>query len=249
MLDMLAFLRVFLNAILIGMGGVLAGFLVAWLSTRTLSKWVGISWSRFLSSLLVLLIAVWTIKLILDSSGAAGLTVIIVTAMTGAFGLGSSFVASDLVAGLGLFSSKPYDVGQMVSLAGHEGKVINISPVLTTLESPLGDRIYVRNSSITSNVIINYSALAGHMIAVKVPLPVSQDLNVAVDAINKSIQGFCPELADSQFTPTVLVETGGFGYITLEVRAYTTERTDYSPEKTRLFRLAVDSLKQAGLNL
>jgi small conductance mechanosensitive channel len=248
-MDFASFVRLFLNVFIIAVGGLIVGLLVTWVASRFLPKWVGDSWSRFITSLLILLVAIWTIKLILDSTGLAGLTVVIVTAATGAFALGASYVASDLVAGVGLFSSRPYEVGEMVSLAGYEGRVIAISLYYTILENALGNKIFIRNSSITTNIIVNYSAIKGQLISVKVPLPVSQDVGIALDAIQNAIQDFCPELDNSKFAPTVLVETGGFGYITLEPRAYTTERLDFSSEKTRLFRISVDAIKKAGLTI
>jgi hypothetical protein len=85
---------------------------------------------------------------------------------------------------------------------------------------------------------------------VKVPLPVSEDLNSAVTAIQNAVKDFAPELAGKPFhEPTVVVETAEEGYFIIEVRAYMTERLDSGPEKTRLFLLAVKAMKEAGLSL
>lgn len=243
-------LRPFLNAILIGFGGFVAAFIFSQLISRLLARPLGQVWSRFIGSLVALAIGAWTIKLILDNTGAAGLLVVIVTAITGAFAIGSERIAGDLLAGIGIFVGRTYSAGDYVVIAGQEGRVSNVSLFLTTLETVNGDEIYIRNAEATSGTIINYSAHPGHLISVKVPLPVTQDLNVAVKAVQDAVKDFAPELSGKPYhQPTVVVETAEEGYFIIEVRAYVTERLDSGPEKTRLFLLASNAIKEAGLSL
>lgn len=243
-------LRPYLNAILIGFGGFLVAFILSQVVSRLLARPMGSVWSRFIGSLVALAVGIWTVKLILDSTGAAGLLVVIVTAITGAFAIGSERVAGDLLAGIGIFVGRTYSAGDYVVLSGQEGRVSNVSLFLTTLETANGDEIYIRNAEATSGTIINYSAHPGHLISVKVPLPVNQDLNKAVEAIQNGVKDFAPELSDKPFhQPTVVVETAEEGYFIIEVRAYMTERLDSGPEKTRLFLMAVNAIKEAGLSL
>lgn len=241
----------YLNSILIGFGGLLIAYLLAQIVSRLLVKPLGRGWSRFLGSLAGLAVIIWTLKLILESAGAAGFVVVLVTAITGAFALGSERTASDLVAGVSLFFSQIFKTDDYVSLVGYEGRVANISLWLTTLENVHGDLIYIRNSDVTNGTIINYSVQPGHLVSVKVPLPVTQDVNVAVSAIEKAIVGFSPEMEKQRETyrPKVIVETAAFGYITIEVRAYVPEMMDYGTEKTRLFLLATNAMTNAGLKL
>ena len=243
-------LRPFLNAILIGFGGTVIAFLLFHVVSRALVRPMGTVWSRFVGSLVALAIGAWTIKLILDNTGGAGLLVVIVTAITGAFAIGSERVAGDLMAGIGLFVGRTYGAGDYVVIAGQEGRVADVSLFLTTLETVNGDEIYIRNAEATNSTIINYSAHPGHLISVRVPLPVTQDLNVAITAIQTSVKDFSPELPSrSLHQPTVVVETAEDGYFIIEVRAYMTDQLDSGPEKTRLFLLAVNAIKEAGLRL
>lgn len=241
----------YLNSILIGFGGFLLAYILSQAVSRLLVKPMGKGWSRFLGSLVGLAVIIWTLKLILESAGAAGFVVVIVTAITGAFALGSERTASDLVAGVSLFFSQIFKTDDFVFIAGYEGRVVNISLWLTTLESVHGDHIYIRNSDVTNGTIVNYSVQPGHLVSVKVPLPVTQDINVAVAAIEKAIAGFSPELekVKESYRPKVIVESAAFGYITIEVRAYVPETLDYGPEKTRLYLLAANAMTNAGLKL
>lgn len=248
--NLLNALRPYLNAILIGVAGIVVAFILSQITRRVLARPMGVGWSRFLASLVGLLIGVWTIKLILDNTGGAGLVVVIVTALTGAFAIGSERIAGDLLAGLGLFFGRTYSAGDYVVIAGQEGRVANVSLFLTTLETVNGDEIYIRNAEATSGTIVNYSAHPGHLISVRVPLPVHEDLNTAVTTIQNAVKDFSPPLSNkSLHEPAVVVETAEDGYFIIEVRAYMTEQLDSGPEKTRLFLLAVNALKKAGLSL
>ena len=242
-------IKPFLNTILIGIGGFLLAFVLSKIIERALARPMGVGWSRFVGSLVAFGIVVWTIKLILDSTGAAGLVVVLVTIITGALAIGSERFAGDLVAGISLLVARTYAVGDLVQLVGYEGRVQNISLMMTTLENADGDRVYIRNADATGSTIVNFSPQPGHLILVKVPLPVTQDLNTAVAAVENALKDFSPELAKSEYQPAVLVESAALGYITLEVHAFVTERLDYSSEQTRLFLLAVNALKNVGLTL
>lgn len=239
----------YLNVLFIGAGGTFLAFASSKLLSRLLFRSMGPGWSRFIGSLVALGISVWTIKLILDTAGAKGLLVVLVTVLTAAFAIGSERVASDLVSGISLFFSRPYQVDDIVSMAGHEGKVRSISITQTTLESVFGDQIYIRNSDVVAGTIVNYSATPGHLITALVILPATEDLNLAVDLIKETVRDFSPEMSGSAYLPTVSAESGEPGYFNIEVRVYVPESLDYGPEKTRLFLLITNAIKEAGLSL
>ena len=241
----------YLNAVLIGFGGFILAFVLSQIVSRLLSKSMGKGWSRFLGSLVGFAVVLWTLKLILESTGMAGFLVVIVTAITGAFALGSESVASDLVAGVSLFFSQIYKPDDYVSIAGYEGKVVATSLSLTTLESIDGDLIYIRNSDVTSGTIINHSVQPGHLINVQLIVPANQDLSLAVSAIEKAIEGFSPEIEKTKETyrPKVVLESAEYGYVNVQVRAYVPEVLDYGNEKTRLYLIAHKAMQDVGLNL
>jgi small-conductance mechanosensitive channel len=242
-------LKPYLNVLLIGVVGSFLAFLSSQLLTRIFSRYMGPGWSRFIGGIVAIAIVAWTIKLILDTAGAAGLLVVLVTILTAAFAIGSERVASDLVSGVSLFFSRPYQIGDIVSMAGHEGRVRTISVTQTTLESLFGDQIYIRNSDVVSGTIVNYSATPGHLLTSTIILPATEDLNTAVEVIEKSIKDFSPEMTGSAYQSSVSVESGDPGYFNVEVRVYVPERLDYGPEKTRLFLLVTNALKKAEISL
>jgi small-conductance mechanosensitive channel len=244
-------LKPYLNAVVIGIIGILLAVIVSQLTTRLLLRPIGKGWSRFIGNLVALAVIVWTIKLILDSAGAAGLVIVLVTTVTGAFALGSERFAGDLIAGISLFLSKSYKVGDSVQLAETDGEVVDISLMTTILQNQNGDRFFIRNADVTDNLIVNYADQPTALISVKLALPSSQDINAAVQAIEKAIQGFSPEITENTHQPCVVIESSAMGYTTLEVQAHVTSGPDdsYRAEKTRLFLLASNAVKKAGIQL
>ena len=237
-----------LNALLIAIVGTLAAYIIGEIIIRLLRNLMGKAFSIFVASLVRLAIGIWTLKIILDLSGAAGLVVILVTVITGAFALGSERFASDILAGIKLFTARPYKFGDHVALAGHEGKVIAMELTTTTLENVLGNHIIIRNSDVVDGTIVNQSALPGQLISVLVPLPTGQDLETAFKAILEGIKDFSDQ-DDPRFVPSVTSDEISFGYVKLRVRAYVSEKVDYGPDKARLMIQAVSALKKNGIAL
>ena len=121
--------------------------------------------------------------------------------------------------------------------------------MMTVLENEQGDRFFIRNSDATGGLIVTYKAQTSSPISVKLALPIMQDVGLAVSAIDKAIQGFSmPELENAP-QPVVVVETAADGYAILEVCATISTQLDEGAEKTRLFLLACNALKSAGLKL
>ena len=89
-----------LNDILIAVLIGVAGYVVAWLTgrlfKRVLPRFMNDSWTGFLSNVAMLGIGLLTIKIIVDRTGWAGTFVVVVTAITGAFAIGSERLAADL---------------------------------------------------------------------------------------------------------------------------------------------------------
>lgn len=245
--DLDPILRPFINAILLGILGAGLAFVVSQALGRLLVRPMGTTWGRFVSNLVGLIILIFVVKLILDSTGAAGLVVILAAAVTGAFTIGSERAAADVVAGINLFVAKPYKEDDYVTLAGNSGKVTKIALISTTLITANGDEIFIRNSEITNNVIINHSSIKGYLISVIIPLPAGQDLEKATFSVIAALEHFSSDLDGEEHAPTVVFEEAAYGYAYMTVRAYVVERLDYGPEKTRLFLTAVDALKAAGI--
>ncbi|MBT3337997.1 MAG: mechanosensitive ion channel family protein [Anaerolineae bacterium] len=237
-----------LNALFVAVLGILVAFVLGEALRRLLRGLLGDPFAYFAANLLRLAVAIWTIKIILDISGAAGLAVILVTVLTGAFALGSERFASDILAGVKLFTTRPYTVGDHVSLGTHEGKVSEITLANTILQGVYGDHILIRNADVMDNTIINYSLEEGRMISVLVPLPTGEDLEIAFQSITEELKNFS-DMKNPPYTPSVTCEEISYGYAKLQVRAFVKEKLDHGPDKARLMIEAVAALKKNGIAL
>jgi small conductance mechanosensitive channel len=238
-----------LNALLIGIAGFLGAFLLAWVLGKLLARPLGKVWGRFVANLVGLAAAIGVMKIILDTTGAAGLLVVLASAVTGAFAIGSERIAADIVSGVSLLFAKPYEAGDYVMVAGQEGQVLDVTLFLTTLVNVGGDQIFIRNSDITGNTIINYSSQPGRLTSVKLRLPFVQNLPAMLAALEKGLLEYETDLDNQVYRPSLVVEDMGNNYVDLSVRVYLTNRRDYGVEKTRLFLEALNILKSAGFPL
>ncbi len=236
-------LQSILNAILIGLGGALVAYLIYVLFARLTKK----NWGRYIGSLLAVLIAIGTLKWILDVADAVGLVVILGTALTGALALGMGDLATDLVSGAKLFGTRPFQIGDTVSLAGHFGKVSEISLTSTVLVGDDGNQIFVRNSEVVAGTIINHSSGSGEQkIEVEVALPASQDLERAVTVILDGTKNFAPASASKV---SVVCEAVSDGRMTLKVFGFSARDRDEDAEKTRLMIATLKALKKNKIRL
>jgi small conductance mechanosensitive channel len=240
--------RSILSAILIGLGGFLVAFLVSKLSSLLLSLITGKAWGRFIGNLLALVIVIGTLTWMLNVAGAVGVVVILATALTGALSLGSENIASDLVTGVKLFTTRPFQTGDEVSIADHEGEVLEIALTYTVLLSEDGDRIVIRNSDVVAGTIINYSKSAEQKIEIQISIPVSQDLEKANTAILEDLKSFSSPTEDAH-KPGIICETVSEGRMNLLVYAFVADQSDLNAEKTRLMVTTLRALKQNNINL
>ena len=67
-------------------------------------------------------------------------------------------ILSNFFSGLVLLSSKPFKVGDYVTVGGHSGTIVETGLTHTKLHTPDNQVILVPNSAITSNVITNVTA-------------------------------------------------------------------------------------------
>ena len=228
-----------LSAVLIGLGGALAAYLVYALFARLTNRYIG--------SLLALLIILGTLKWILDVADAIGLVVILGTALTGALTLGMDDLATDLISGTKLFATRPFRVGDTVSIAGHFGKVSEITLTNTVLAGEAEHQIIVRNSEVVADTITKYSSgVSVQRIEVEVNVPVSQDLEKVVTAILEGTKDI-PSQAISKIG--VLCEYVSDARMTIKVYGFTASSQDTDAEKTHLMVATLRALKKHNVSL
>jgi small-conductance mechanosensitive channel len=183
-----------LIALAIAITGYFVSVIVSRMVVTITSRFLDPGVAGFLGALSRVAVMVYALSLIFDQIGVAGVIVVLVTALTGAFALGSERIASDLVAGFNLLLLRFYRVGDIVTISEHHGKIAAISLTHTSLDTKTRDRIIIPNSEIFSQVIVNHTATQGVQLRAEIRILGAHDRGVIVDRILAAAQSFEPQL-------------------------------------------------------
>ncbi len=199
-----------LIAIVIGALGFFVSAFLARIVFKIVRRFAEPTVASFISTIVRVGLLVFTLKLIVDQTGAAGILVILVTAFTGAFALGSERIAGDLVAGINLFFLRFYRVGDMVTISEFQGRITAISLTHTSLDNGERDQIVIPNSEIFSQTIINHTSIPGGVLRATVPIIGTHDREVMVARLLAAAQSFDPQLRGPQDQPSVVLDEVSF---------------------------------------
>jgi small conductance mechanosensitive channel len=104
--------------------------------------------------------------------GQLGVQIAPLLAGVGVAGLGVGLalqgVLSNVIAGLSIIFTKPYRVGEHISILGVEGDVLSIEIVSTTLVHPDRSRVVIPNRKIVGEILHNFSTIRQLHLTVRV---------------------------------------------------------------------------------
>ena len=115
--------------------------------------------------------------------------------------LATQGVLSNMVAGLTIIFTKPYRVGEYISIVGVEGQVEAITLFNTALNHPDRSRIIVPNRKVVGEILHNYGRI--RQSEVRVAVAYESDLPLALGAIGDLVRANPRVLADP--TPVIQV--------------------------------------------
>lgn len=120
-----------------------------------------------------------TIMIVLDQ---VGVPIAPLIAGIGVAGLGVGFalqgVLSNVMAGLSIIFTKPYRVGEHISLLGVHGDVVTIDIFSTTLLHPDRSRVVIPNRKIVGEILHNFGTI--RQLSLSVGVSYATDLNQAL---------------------------------------------------------------------
>jgi len=247
--NLVPFIQSALVAIAIGFAAYLAAFIIAMIIRKSLVRLLGKTWSNFVANLVMLGILLWGAKIILDYTGAAGAVVILATAITGALAIGSERLAADLLGGITIFFSKPFEIGQYVSIGDFEGDILNTTLTTTHIDSYDGSRVILRNSSVMDSTIINYGVNPSVRTTLDISVPSGANLEKAIQAIHNSLDSFEPQVRLPGYEGSVVCETVDRGFAKFQVRIFAPSDQPFGPTRYKLFLHIVRALTDAEINL
>jgi small conductance mechanosensitive channel len=122
-------------------------------------------------------------------------------------------VLGNLVAGLTIIFTRPFRVGDYVSIVKEEGEVLDVSLFNTTLGHPDRSRVVIPNRRIVGEIMHNYGKI--RQLGVEVSIAMDANLAAAQSAIREVLQGNARVLKDP--APAVLVNRLGEGRVAIFV--------------------------------
>ena len=184
----------------------------------------------------------------------AGLTRLALTVLggTGVIGivLGFAFrdIAENFLASLLLSMRNPFEAGDYISVAGHEGIVRNLNTRSTILLTIDGQHVRIPNATVFKSVIINYSSNAHRRDTCTVGIGYDDHVADARDVIIGVLAA--SDAVEKKPAPQVLVAALGAATVQLDVH-YWFDGREHSPPKLKsaLLSRMKQALTDAGVSM
>ncbi|AQV98212.1 mechanosensitive ion channel protein MscS [Cupriavidus necator] len=163
-------------------------------------------------------------------------------------GLAVQSTLGDVFSGLVLNATQPYHPGDLVSVDGVDGKVLEINWRATHLLSAQGNLVVIPNSTTARARITNFSR-PSELHGVNVTIEVTPEARPqrVLDALDRAIRGCRVALHKPE--PSVLVKRMSANAVEYEMTCYVASMADKLAAANQLFDLAHRHLASAGIDL
>jgi small conductance mechanosensitive channel len=149
---------------------------------------------------------------------------------------------SDVAAGLSIIFSRPFRVGEYISVVGEEGTVEDVSLFSTALAHPDGSRVVIPNRKIVGEIYHNFGT--SRELNVTVGVAYDTDFNRAVAAIEQVLHANARVL--QQPAPVVQAIRLADSYVEMAVRCCVAV-VDYIPARGEITRAIVEAFRERGI--
>jgi small conductance mechanosensitive channel len=151
-------------------------------------------------------------------------------------------VLSNLVAGLTIILTRPFRVGEYISIVKEEGLVADISLSSTTLSHPDRSRVAIPNRRIVGEILHNYGRI--RQVQVEVRVAYDADLNQALSTIRELLQAN-PRVLKELAPPTHVVQLADSS-ITIGVYPWVNV-SDYGPAGGEINKAIVEAFRARSI--
>lgn len=148
------------------------------------------------------------ISSIIAALGAAGLTI----------GLALKDSMSNIASGAQIIFTKPFHVGDYLSVGDVEGIVERIEIIFTSLKTFDNKKIVIPNSKITSSVITNYTAMETRRLSLNYQVGYDEDVNHVKEILDEIVNN--NKMILKQPEPLIVVEEYGSGTLTISAKLW-----------------------------
>lgn len=199
--------------------------LVAWIARAVLhrvidhGKHLDPTLGQFLKTLVTALAVVLVVFAVLLTAGVPATAL---AALVAAGGLAMGFALKDtlgnLAAGVQLLINRPYNIGETVTVKGHEGTVVDLGIAMTRLHTFDGRYVTVPNGAVITEAILNWSRNPTRRVNIDVAVAYEDDLQGAVQTALQTAKTHPAGLNEP--APDVLVSDLGDDGVALTVRMW-----------------------------
>lgn len=183
----------------------------------------------------------------LDRVGVETTSLVAVMASAGlAVGLALQGSLSNFASGVMILFFRPFELGDVVTVAGHTGKVEDIGIFTTTLIPPDNQKIIVPNSAVTGGVIVNVTTRGTRRGAVDVGVAYGADLK-QVQAVLLAAASSVDVVLDDPAPAVAFVEMAASS---LNFKVFTwAPSADYLAMLHDVRTACYDALEEAGIEI
>lgn len=153
-------------------------------------------------------------------------------------------VLSNLAAGLTIIFTRPYKVGEYISITGEEGLVENVSLFSTTLSHLDLSQVVIPNRKIAGEILHNYGEI--RQVNLSVHVAYSTDIGQALAAVDEVLRGNQRILREPE--PFVQVATLADFSVVIGVKPWVNV-PDYPKAISELNRSLLETFRQRGISI
>ena len=206
---------------------------------------IDVTLARFAGNLTKIVIVALVIVVTL---GNFGITIAPLIAIAGASAFGATVAIqgplSNYGAGLSIVLSRPFTVGDTITIRDVSGVVEEVKLAATTLIGEDGEKITVPNKEIVGRVIVNSSKK--RIVEEKIAIAEDVDAVAAVELVRKAIGGIAEVAAVAP--PQVGIHEFTYGGVVIGIRFWVPSRT-YFQLRYQVNAAVLTALKEAGVKL
>lgn len=173
--------------------------------------------------------------------GAAGLTTFII-------GFALKDIGENFLAGIVMIFDRPFEMGDLIQIDNHIGRVINISIRETTLKTTDGRDVYIPNSDIIKKHFINYTIDDQLRETFEISVFNSNNIRDVIAMVQETVSGFNQILKSKK--PAVLIKNFENGTVQLNVSYWYSlrgTRTRDGQLKTDIMLAVLEKLKENNI--
>lgn len=228
----------------LAIGLIAAGWVGGQVSRLAQARKIDVTLARFLGNAVKILLVV---MLVIITLGNFGITIAPLIALAGASAFGATMALqgplSNYGAGLSIILSRPFVVGNTITVQGTFGVVEEVKLAATILTGEDGERITIPNKDIVGQVIVNsdVSRVLECRLFVK-----AEDAETAIGILRDVLRGFTDVRQDP--APQVGIQDFAYGGVIVGLRAWIPSRK-YFQVRYAVNGAALAALKTAQVSL